>query len=62
VDRGCLYDFCATRAGLDRKLREATFCDDCRKALERAGLCRKPADTIARVIARSPPAPSPPVN
>ncbi len=49
-DRGCLYDFCADRAGLDRKLREATFCDDCRRVLAEAGLYPEPASAIADVI------------
>lgn len=49
-DRGCLYDFCATRTGLDRKLRTAVFCDDCRRVLEDAGLHPEPALSIAGVI------------
>lgn len=61
-DRGCLYDLCETRDGLDRKLREGAFCDVCRRVLERAGLLPEPAGTIARVIRSLAASPVPGVN
>ena len=36
--RGCLFDFCATRADIEVKLQAADLCPSCRSALETAGL------------------------
>ena len=36
--RGCLFDFCATRADIEVKLQAADLCPDCRAGVEQAGL------------------------
>ena len=56
--RGCLFDFCATRADIEIKLQAADLCPDCRRGLEGAGLpleaCLRLAETI-RALATDPP-------
>ena len=36
--RGCLFDFCETRADIEVKLQAADLCPDCRTGVEQAGL------------------------
>ena len=36
--RGCLFDFCETRADIEVKLQAADLCPDCRAGVEQAGL------------------------
>lgn len=48
--RVCLYDRCTRREDLESALCAATFCDECRRALERAGLFPEPALSIAGAI------------
>jgi DNA-binding transcriptional MerR regulator len=56
--RGCLFDFCATRADIEVKLQAADLCPECRRALEDAGLpldrLLHLAETI-RTLATDPP-------
>jgi Ca-activated chloride channel family protein len=56
--RGCLFDFCATRADIEVKLQAADLCPECRHGLEGAGLplqaCLRLAETI-RALATDPP-------
>lgn len=44
--RGCLFDFCETRADIEVKLQAADLCPACRRALEAAGL---PLDRFLRL-------------
>lgn len=48
--RVCLYDRCARPEDLEGALCAATFCDECRGALERAGLFPEPALSIAGAV------------
>jgi DNA-binding transcriptional MerR regulator len=56
--RGCLFDFCATRADIEVKLQAADLCPECRRALEDGGLpldrLLHLAETI-RALATDPP-------
>jgi hypothetical protein len=45
--RGCLFDFCAVRQEIERKLQAADLCPSCRATLGRAGV---PVDRLQRLL------------